>query len=148
MQLAKISDPTAVPSHKQSQWDGPLLQEVLSSVSGALQDPYDQARLRAVQFPHASDWLHALPLTAYDLRLSDEAVRVAAGLRLGLAICEPHTCACGAPVSSRGSHGLACHLGLDVRLDTTPSTISSASTGPAPRGEGAVWPHQIGREET
>ena len=89
-----------------------MLQEVLSSVSGALQDPYDQARLRAVQFPHASDWLHALPLTAYDLRLSDEAVRVAAGLRLGLAICEPHTCACGAPVSSRGSHGLSCHLGF------------------------------------
>src|SRR5688572_26022260 len=54
MQLAKISDPTAVPSHKQSQLDGPLLQEVLSSVSGALQDPYDQARLRAVQFPQVS----------------------------------------------------------------------------------------------
>src|SRR5688572_15537800 len=51
-------------------------------------------------------------LTAHDLRLSDEAVRVAVGLRLGLAICEPHTCACGAPVSSRGSHGLSCSLGF------------------------------------
>jgi hypothetical protein len=49
---------------------------------------------------------------AFDLKLNDEAVRVAAGLRLGLAICEPHTCPCGALVSARGSHGLSCKLGF------------------------------------
>ena len=94
------------PGHKQSQWDKPLLLEALSSVDTGLQDRYDQARMKAITAPHASDWLYALPLTAFDLKLNDEAMRVAVGLRLGVAICEPHTCACGALVSARGSHGL------------------------------------------
>src|SRR6218665_3365616 len=57
-------------------------------------------------------WDKPLPLTTFNLKLSDEAVRVAVGLRLGSAICEPHTCVCGAPVSARGSHGLSCSLGF------------------------------------
>ena len=35
-------------------------------------------------------------------------MRVAVGLRLGLNICEPHTCPCGTNVDTRGLHGLAC----------------------------------------
>ena len=89
-----------------------LLNAVFSAVNDNLQDPYDQARLRASQSPHASDWLHALPLVATTYRLEDEAVRVAVGLRLGVAICEPHVCACGTSVSSRGTHGLSCSLGF------------------------------------
>ena len=42
------------------------------------------------------------------IRLGDEAIRVAIGLRLGLNICESHTCLCGANVDARGLHGLAC----------------------------------------
>src|SRR6218665_451841 len=34
------------------------------------------------------------------------------GLRLGVAICEPHMCACGAQIDTRGSHGLSCSLGF------------------------------------
>ena len=68
--------------------------------------------MKATLAPHASDWLYALPLIAFDLKLSDEAMRVAVGLRLGAAICEPHTCACGALVSARDSHGLSCSLGF------------------------------------
>src|SRR6218665_112606 len=40
--------------------------------------------------PHAGDLLNALPITACGLRLDDEDVRIAVGLRLGAAICEPH----------------------------------------------------------
>ena len=43
----------------------------------------DKARLLASKVPHSSDWLYALPITACGLRLSDEAIRVAGGLRLG-----------------------------------------------------------------
>jgi len=39
----------------------------------------DKARLLAVSSPYAGDWLHAPPITAVGLRLSDEAVRVASG---------------------------------------------------------------------
>src|SRR6218665_523248 len=45
-------------------------------------------------------------------RLEDEDVRVAVGLRLGVAIYEPHMCACGARIDARGSHGLSCSLGF------------------------------------
>ena len=68
----------------------------------------DKARLLASKAPHSSNWLYALPITACGLCLSDEAIRVAVGLRLGLNICEPHPCPCGAMVTSRGTHGLSC----------------------------------------
>ena len=50
----------------------------------------DKARLLAVQSPHISDWLHALPISLCGLRLDNEAVRVAVGLRLCLELCQPH----------------------------------------------------------
>ena len=56
-----------------------------------------------------SDWL--LPITTCGLRLHDEAVRVAVGLRLRVNICEPHECRCGTMVKANGSHGLSCSLG-------------------------------------
>ena len=43
----------------------------------------DQASLKAVVTPYAGDWLHAPLLTAVGLQLSDEAIRVAIGYRLG-----------------------------------------------------------------
>ena len=58
--------------------------------------------------PHSGDWLHALPISSCGLRLDDEAVRVAVGLRLGAKLCEPHQCSCGAKVGPEGTHGLAC----------------------------------------
>ena len=61
--------------------------------------------------PYAGDWLLALPVTSCGLRLDDESVRVAAGLRMGVPLCEPHGCPCGAPVLADGHHGLSCALG-------------------------------------
>jgi len=40
--------------------------------------------------------------------MSNEAIRVATGLRLGANLCVPHTCRCDAPVTARGNHGLSC----------------------------------------
>ena len=71
-------------------------------------DRYSRARLLATSAPHSSDWLYALPISSCGLRLNNEAVRVAVGLRLGVPICEPHTCPCGSLVDARGSHCLAC----------------------------------------
>jgi len=68
----------------------------------------DKARLLAGLSPHAGDWLHAPPITAVGLRLSDEAVRVAVAHRLGCKACVPYTCVCGKPVDARGLHGLSC----------------------------------------
>ena len=38
-------------------------------------------------------WLNALPIAPLGLRLSDDVVRVAVGLCLGVPICRPHLCA-------------------------------------------------------
>jgi hypothetical protein len=55
-----------------------------------------------------NDWSHALPISSCGLRLDDEAIRVAVGLRLGTKLCEPHLCICGTTVDYRGYHGLSC----------------------------------------
>jgi len=68
----------------------------------------DQARFRAVRSRGASAWLSATPISALGLRLSNEAVRIAVGLRLGAPICRPHNCVCGTEVDTRGVHGLHC----------------------------------------
>ena len=70
----------------------------------------DTARLLASKATHSSAWQYALPITICGLRLSDEAIRVAVGLRLGLNICESHPYPCGATGTSRGIHGLSCKI--------------------------------------
>jgi hypothetical protein len=40
--------------------------------------------------------------------MSNEAIRVATGLRLGSNLCAPHICRCSSQVDARGSHGLSC----------------------------------------
>src|ERR1700733_9767261 len=100
------------PVHAQAKWDNPLLQGVLSVLFNSTTEPCDQARLKAVSFQHASDWLHSLPITSCGLRLNDEAVRVADGTRVGANICQPHCLAFGTLVTARGTHGLSCSLGF------------------------------------
>src|SRR6218665_3404237 len=67
-------------------------------------EPSDLARLKAVSFQHAGDWLNCLPIKSCGLGLSDEAIRVAVGLCLGANLCQPHTCACGVLVHQRSRH--------------------------------------------
>src|SRR6218665_3408046 len=71
-------------------------------------DPINKARLNAVTSPHAGDWLSTNPITACGLDLSNEAILVAGGLRLGLNLCAPHQSQCGETADPRGHHGLVC----------------------------------------
>jgi len=93
---------------KQRSWDAVCISAALSRLSSNATDAVSQARLLAAQTIHSGDWLLASPITAVELQLSDDAVRVAAGLRLGTILCEPHSCPCGAMVDARGLHGLSC----------------------------------------
>ena len=92
----------------QRAWDRPVVKAALLGIRRALPAATDQARLLAVCSRGASAWLNALPLSSMALRLNNEEVRVAAGLRLGSQLCRPHTCRCGASVESPGLHGLSC----------------------------------------
>jgi hypothetical protein len=92
----------------QRSWDSHVIVESKRVLSASFTDNVSQARFLAATAPHSSDWPHAPPLSAVGLRMSDEEVRVALGLRLGAMLCSPHTCPCGADVDTRGLHGLSC----------------------------------------
>ena len=72
-------------------------------------DPSDRARLLAVATKESGAWLSALPLSTLGLRMDNDVVRIAVGLRLGAPLSEPHSCKlCGADISSTAVHGLSC----------------------------------------
>jgi hypothetical protein len=62
----------------------------------------------AVSSSHAGDWLNALPSQPLGLKLSDNEIRIAAGLRLGARVTGTHTCRCGQLVDELGHHPLSC----------------------------------------
>ena len=95
-------------SGKQSFWDKPGIQADRSLVEASLIEPSQKARYLASVAPHSGDWLLALPISNCGLQLSDEAVRVAVGLRLGLSLCVPHSCRCGLEVNAQGRHAMVC----------------------------------------
>ena len=95
--------PDVLPT-KQPFWDRPGISADLAQVKSSLSTPSQQASYLAASSPHSGDWLQALPISSYGLRLADEAVRV--GLRLGLPLCVPHSCHCGSQVYA---HGLPVH---------------------------------------
>ena len=65
-----------------------------------------RARLLAVSTKESGAWLHALPISSVGLRMDDNTVRVAVGLRLGSTLCRPHTCR--ADVNHLATYGLSC----------------------------------------
>ena len=78
---------------KQSFWGKPGLLTDRALIESSLVEPSQRARFLAAQAPHSGDWLLALPIANCGLRLDDEAVRVAVGMRLGQwgSVCAFHT---------------------------------------------------------
>ncbi len=69
----------------------------------------ERTRLLEVSTKDSGAWLRALPVSALGLRMDDNTVRVAIGLRLGTAILWRHYCQlCGEEVNTLGRHALCC----------------------------------------
>ena len=94
----------------QRSWDQPRVQATLDGFLDTTTDPKDQARLLAASTKESGAWLNAPPTTSLGLRMDDEVVHIAVGLRLGVPLCHPHTC---------------CHCGILV--DKRPPTVSTAT---------------------
>ena len=92
----------------QAAWDTPLTEVKHQNLLNAETRPIEKARLLAVSSQNSSDWLKALPIPSLGLKLDNSSLRIACGLRLGSALCQPHTCKCGKEVDSTGRHGLCC----------------------------------------
>ncbi len=96
--------PEGAGATRQKSWDeagyGVLTSQLLEEArNGAC-----RARLLASASKESGAWLHALPVTSLCLRLDDDSVRIAVGLRLGVPVCGPHSCHhCGADVDAMGS---------------------------------------------
>ena len=86
----------------------PLIQQKYESLLASSETAEDSARLLAVASEHSSDWLNARPVSALGLKLDNSTIKIACGLRLGTALCQPHKCKSGADVDKFGRHGLSC----------------------------------------
>ena len=75
--------------------------------------------------------------------MSDQAIRVAVGFRLGAATCHPHTCLCGLMVDAKGLHGLSCRKSAPHQIRH--AQIASSEKGAIPYTEGAGWLGKEGR---
>ena len=69
---------------------------------------FEKARIMGIASEHASDYLHALPISSLGLKLADSELRVICATRLGSPLCHQHTCSCGVEVDPMGRHGLSC----------------------------------------
>ena len=103
--------PPASPENvHQRSWDQPRVQAALDRLLDATTDQKDRARLLAASTKESGAWLNAPPISSLGLRMDDEVVRIAVGLRLGAPLCHPHSCChCGAAVDKRAIHGLSCY---------------------------------------
>ena len=66
-----------------------------------------RSRLLVAARSESGVWIHTFSMYAIGLRMDDDIVRVAIGLRLGGSLYRPHSCVhCGNQVDHLGHHGL------------------------------------------
>ena len=66
--LTHKDEPIGGIRHIQREWDTPVARSAYEDMQTSCDTPADKARLKAVEAPHAGDWLNAPPLTAIGLR--------------------------------------------------------------------------------
>ena len=91
----------------EKKWTEPIFDSEIADLILRL-DPTDVKRFNAFQDRFGSQWLNVIPCKNLRLKLSNQQLRIAIGLRLGSKICERHKCVCGKNVTEDGWHGLSC----------------------------------------
>ena len=102
---------TPLPSSpsQQRSWDKPRVDVLFESLLSSCSDLESRARLLATRTRESGTWLHAAPVSSLGLQLSNDAVQITIGLRVGASIVQPHSCAlCGKEVDHLARHGLSC----------------------------------------
>ena len=94
LSISGLPSDASVPAGSQRILDAIVVNHVYQTQLKNETNPYHRARLLAAAAAHSGDWLHAVPISACGLRLNNEAVRVAVGLRLCSELCQPYRCIC------------------------------------------------------
>ena len=94
--LSRAEEPVAPGNCFQKVWDNTVTSKIYEDLLNRCNNNIDKARLKAAGAANAENWLNATPIPSLGLRLSDEAIRVAVGHRLGSSTCH-HIHACVAP---------------------------------------------------
>ena len=93
----------------QKAWDTSVVKGIADHLLENASDERSRAQLLVSTHMESGAWLNALPLSHCGLRMDDETVWVAVGLRLGAPLCYPHQCYhCGTEVNDLATHGLNC----------------------------------------
>ena len=105
------SSNTSLPENPnlQRQWDD-IKSSSRSVALRPLLDQHRQACLSSATQPNSGAWMNFLPSTAIGTLLDNESFRIAISQRLGLPVCAPHKCRCGAIADRYGLHTLSCRF--------------------------------------
>ena len=98
---SRSTAPLGFAARIQRNWDTACTEKAKKDLLAGSEDL--RARLLSSQAAHSADWLYGLPVSSLGLRLDDDAVRIAVGIRLGVKLCEEHACPHGAVVNSNGT---------------------------------------------
>ena len=105
--------PGGIAQHHQKIWDNIKATSIADALLETAPDARARARLLASSARESGVWLNVLPISSLGLRMDDDTIRVAVGLRLGAPLCRPHTCChCGSEVDALATHGLSCRQSL------------------------------------
>ena len=113
-QLHSQPPPVDTLSHHQKSWDTPVVMATFDTLLEDATDATPTARLLAASTSESGAWLNALPISSLGLRMDNNTIRVAVGIRLGTQFCKPHICHhYGSEVDGFGIHGLSCRWSED-----------------------------------
>ena len=111
-----VLPPIGTNASKQRSRDMSSVDATFNSLFAAQPNDYHRSRFTAVKAHHSGDWLNVQFSISCGVRMKDDTIRVAVGLRLGACLCEPHQCTCGNMVYTRGKHGLPCKRSAWITL--------------------------------
>ena len=109
---SRLSEPLPSASGFQKNWDYPVAELHLAILIEKASTDLTRARLLAVSAPYAGVWLNAIPVPSLGLKLNNESLRIAVGLRLGAKLGLPYKCICGTAVEDSVTHGLDCRRAM------------------------------------
>ena len=113
--------PSGRAAHKLKAWEEPYLKASLDSLLNYAIDNNSRMRILSAARKESGAWITSLPSSSLGLRIEDEVVRTALGLRLEILLCPPQNCShCGVQLDPLGRHGLSCY-----KKDTWHAEINS-----------------------